>query len=175
MINIYIAVFQALFCVWVVCAILGLTTREASAYAGLLIIPFIVHTISTRFIEKEYTPLKRVTPNIDEIVLFVFFQVAILYIISPFRTNTKIEALLFLCGVYELGSLFSVHDRFKSSVLATMWLCGSVTIISAVLYGSAITEYSPGIVIPCLVYSTYLANSITLENVENLEELQELL
>lgn len=85
------------------------------------------------------------------------------------------ELLIFFCGVYQLGSLFSIGERFHRCTLAILCLCGSVTIVSAVLYGSSIIEYSPGMVIPCLVYSTYLANSITLEKTENIEELQELL
>lgn len=173
MINVYIHSSQALFYVWIFCAILGLVEREASSYAGLLMIPSFVDAVNTRFFVEEYTPQKRVAWNLDELALFIFVQLTILYVISPFRTY--VEILLFLLGVYQLGSLYYVSERFHHCIITLLFLCGSVTVIFAVLCGSCIVECSPYMTIPCLVYSTYLANSITLEDTDNPEELEELL
>lgn len=152
---------------------LGLLEREAYESSSVLMIPSIIHAVSTRIFEEEYTLHRRVVWNIDELALFVFAQLTILYIISPFRTY--IGTLLFFLGVYQLGSLFYVSERFHHCTLTLLFLCGSVTVITAMLLGSCIIDYSPAIVIPCLIYSTYLVNSITLEDVDNSEELEELL
>lgn len=166
MIGLYGTILEIISGIWLLSILFGFVKFETALYGGIVNIPIYVDLFNTHYFLKEYAPLKRVCCSLSELTNFTIFQVVILYIISPFREGLiGVEMLLFFCGVHQIIIPFVVCERLSKYSFLTMLCCGIATIIVSVLYMMDIVAYSPYMIVPFLVYSTHLANTMSFDTV----------